>query len=60
MSSDQKDKQSACRVFVEKRPGFRVEADMLRDELNQNLQLNINNLRLLNVYDLFGFPEDLV
>lgn len=60
MSSDKKDKQSACRVFVEKRPGFRVEADMLRDELNQNLQLNINNLRLINVYDLFGFPEDLV
>ena len=48
------------RVFVEKRPQFRVEAESLRNELNSNLGLNIKNLRLLCVYDLFGFSDDLV
>ena len=48
------------RVFVEKKPQFRVEAESLRDELNSNLGLDIKNLRLLCVYDLFGFSDDLV
>ena len=43
------------RIFVEKHPRFRVEADSLRRELNTNLNLDIRSLRLLNVYDLFGF-----
>ena len=29
------------RIFVEKYPEFQVEADSLRDELNENLQLNL-------------------
>ncbi len=45
------------RIFVEKHPRFRVEADSLRRELNTNLNLDIRSLRLLNVYDLFGFSE---
>ncbi len=47
------------RIFVEKRPEFRVEADSLRRELNENLSLHIQSLRVLNVYDLFGFDKEL-
>lgn len=48
------------RIFVEKREPFRVEAESLRKELNANLGLRIAQLRLLCVYDLFGFTEELV
>ncbi len=48
------------RIFVEKLPRFCVEADSLRRELNANLGLELNELRLLNVYDLFGFSEELL
>ncbi len=50
----------AHRVFVEKYPEFQVEARSLKNEFNENLSLNIKSLRLLNVYDLFGFSEELV
>ena len=43
------------RIFVEKREAFRVEAESLRQELNENLQLNLQQLHYINVYDLFGF-----
>ncbi len=48
------------RIFVEKRPDFRVEAESLRNELNSTLGLDIKDLRLLCVYDLFGFDADLI
>ena len=48
------------RIYVEKLPRFQVEADTLRKELNNNLGLNLSSLRLLNVYDLFGFSEELL
>lgn len=48
------------RIFVEKREPYRVEAESLRNELNSNLGLNIKDLRLLAVYDLFGFTPELV
>ena len=48
------------RLFVEKKPGMRVEAESLRRELNANLKLGIGELRLLCVYDLFGFTEELL
>ena len=48
------------RVFVEKYPEFRVEAESLLNELNENLRLSLKNLRLLNVYDLFGFSPELL
>ncbi len=48
------------RIFVEKREPYRVEAESLRNELNSNLGLNIRDLRLLCVYDLFGFTPELV
>ena len=48
------------RLFVEKREGFRVEAESLRSELNENLGLHIREMRYLCVYDLFGFSEELM
>ena len=48
------------RIYVEKYPEFQVEARSLLSELNENLQLDLGMLRLLNVYDLFGFSEDLL
>ena len=51
---------TAYRVFVEKREGFQVEAQMLLEELTQNLQADIRSLRLINVYDLFGFTPELL
>ena len=48
------------RIYVEKYPRFQVEAETLRKELNNNLGLKLQSLRLLNVYDLFGFSEELL
>lgn len=48
------------RIYVEKLESFQVEAESLRAELNLNLGLNIQTLRYINVYDLFGFSEDLL
>ncbi len=48
------------RLFVEKKASFRVEAESLRKELCENLQIGITGLRLVNVYDLFGFSPELV
>ena len=52
--------ENTIRIFVEKNPGFRVEAESLRDELNENLSLSIRSLRYINVYDLAGFSEELL
>ena len=51
---------SNFRIFVEKRPAFQVEARSLKNELNENLQLNLQSLRYINVYDLFGFTPELL
>ena len=48
------------RIFVEKYTEFQVEAGSLKAELNENLQLDLQSLRLLNVYDLFGFTPELL
>lgn len=48
------------RIFVEKKEAFRVEAESLRSELNENLQLSLRELRYINVYDLFGFSQELL
>ena len=48
------------RIYVEKYPEFQVEARSLLSELNENLQLDLPSLRYLNVYDLFGFSEELL
>ncbi|MDE7160053.1 MAG: phosphoribosylformylglycinamidine synthase [Muribaculaceae bacterium] len=48
------------RIFVEKNEPYRIEAKSLRRELNSNLGLDIKTLRLLCVYDLFGFDDELL
>ena len=48
------------RIFVEKKPGFDVEAISLKDTLNHNFNLQIWNLRLLNVYDIFHVDDVLL
>ena len=48
------------RLFVEKKERFRVEAHSLLAEFNENLSLDMKSLRLINVYDLFGFSDALV
>ena len=48
------------RLFIEKKEGFRVEAESLRRELNENLQMHIRHMRYLCVYDLFGFSDELL
>ena len=48
------------RIFVEKSSEFQVEAQSLKNEFNENLSLSLRSLRLLNVYDLFGFTDDLL
>ena len=48
------------RIFVEKNPAFRVEAESLRSEFNENLSLDLKTLRYLNVYDLRGFSDELL
>ena len=48
------------RLFVEKKDRFRVEAASLLAEFNENLSLDLKSLRLINVYDLFGFSDSLV
>ncbi len=48
------------RIFVEKKPAFRVEAENLKRDLNENLGLNVSSVRLLNVYDIFNVSDALL
>ena len=50
----------ANRIFVEKRPEFRSEAESIRRELNNTLGLGLKSLRIVAVYDLFGFSPELL
>lgn len=49
-----------ARIFVEKKQGFNVEAINLKETLNRNFNLKINDLRLLNVYDIFNIDDTLL
>lgn len=47
------------RVLVEKREGFDLEAKALKKDLVESLHIdNIENLRILNRYDVEGIPEE--
>jgi len=48
------------RLFVEKKKGFQIEAESLKNELNENLHLHIEELRLIVVYDVFNMDEKLL
>jgi phosphoribosylformylglycinamidine synthase len=53
-------RMSNKRLFVEKKSRFNVEAESLLAELRENLSIPLEGLRLMNVYDLFGFSDELV
>lgn len=48
------------RIFVEKKDMFQVEAEQLKNDLNSNLNLNIEHLRLINLYDVFNIDANLL
>ena len=47
------------RIFVEKKPGFDIEAGHLLEELKSNLQLSgLEKVRIINRYDIEGISDD--
>src|SRR5689334_21271044 len=47
------------RIFVEKKPGFDIEAQSLYHDCKQNLGIsNLQGLRIVNRYDVAGITED--
>lgn len=48
------------RLFVEKKADFQIEANSLLHDLNGNLHLHIQQLRLINVYDIFNIEPELL
>ncbi|HBN27518.1 MAG TPA: phosphoribosylformylglycinamidine synthase, partial [Clostridiaceae bacterium] len=47
------------RIFVEKKPGFDVEAKKLLKELKEGLKIqNIDDLRILNRYDVENICDE--
>ena len=51
---------SNYRIFVEKKADFQVEANSLKEELSHNLNIPIQSLRLINIYDVFNIEETLL
>ena len=46
------------RVFVEKKPGFDVEAQHMKADLVENLGMPVEDLKLLNRYDISGLSRE--
>ncbi|MBN2796328.1 MAG: phosphoribosylformylglycinamidine synthase [Clostridia bacterium] len=46
------------RIFVEKKPGFTVEADHLLKDLRGNLKLDIQQVRIINCYEIEKMDEE--
>lgn len=46
------------RIFVEKQPGFRVEAIDLCKSINENLKINVDEVRIILTYDVFQIEEN--
>ena len=47
------------RIFVEKKPGFNVEAKEILNDIRENLEIkNLDNLRILNRYDVQEISND--
>ncbi len=47
------------RIFVEKKKDFRIEAQNLFNDLKENLGMEfLENLRVLNIYDIFNLREE--
>lgn len=51
--------QAVKRIYVEKKPGFNIEAQGLFADLKENLGVNrLENLRIINRYDISGITEE--
>ncbi len=48
------------RIFVEKKEKFQIEAKSVLKEINSFLNIAIENIRVLNVYDIFGISDDVL
>ena len=47
------------RIFVEKKPGFDIEATSLLKDIQENLSIkSLINIRLLNCYHMSGISEE--
>lgn len=47
------------RIFVEKKPGFNIEAEGLLNDLKEGLGIQtLENLRIINRYDISGLTDD--
>ena len=49
---------NVSRAFVEKKPGFDVEAQHMKEDLVRNLGLEVTALRLINRYDVSGLSAE--
>ena len=47
------------RIYVEKKEGFRQEAESIRRDIKESLGLDVPSLRLINRYDVENIPEPL-
>ena len=48
------------RIFVEKKPLYQLEAQVLLNEIESQLNIPISSLRYLNIYDVFDIEESLL
>lgn len=49
---------SVFRIYVEKKPEFAVEAKSVMSDVQTALRLNLNNVRILNRYDVDNLSEE--
>ena len=49
-----------ARIFVEKKPLYQLEAQVLLNEIKSQLNIPLSSLRYLNVYDVFNIEESLL
>ncbi|MBP1759728.1 MAG: phosphoribosylformylglycinamidine synthase, partial [Firmicutes bacterium] len=51
--------QDVKRIYVEKRPGFNIEAQGLFNDLKENLGVKgLESLRIINRYDISGITTE--
>ncbi len=48
------------RIYASKKTGYGVEAEMLKQDFNQNLGLEITSLELIVSYDVFGISKEVL
>ncbi|MDP4089909.1 MAG: phosphoribosylformylglycinamidine synthase, partial [Bacillota bacterium] len=50
---------NVMRVFVEKKPGYDIEARQLQEDIKTNLGItSVENIRILNCYDVEGLSQE--